>query len=52
MYSRPEEPFFLATPEADADGRRSLTPLFEQAHRFHHHRRPGGVVGGAGAGVP
>ena len=50
---RAEQPFLLAAPEGDADGAARLdVERLQDAHGLHGHRRPGRVVGGAGAGVP
>ena len=50
---RAEQPFFFATPQRDAN--RAAGPRadsLQDAHRFHHRRRPVGIVGRAGARVP
>ena len=50
---RAQQALLLAGPQRQADG--AAQPQaggLEDAHRLHHRRRSGGVVGGAGARVP
>ena len=50
---KPEQAFFFAAPQADADGAAGLDVQgFQDANGLHHDNRSGAVIGGSGAGVP
>jgi hypothetical protein len=53
VVARAEQSLLFAAPERDADGAARLeSGGVEDAQHFHHRRRAGGVVGGAGRAVP
>ena len=50
---RPEQAFFFAAPQTDADGAAGFdVERFQDANRFHHHNGSRAIVGGSRPGVP
>src|SRR5436189_111292 len=50
ISARSKQAFFFAAPQTDSNGSTRLQPeSLKYAHGFHAHRRPGGVIRGAGS---